>query len=289
MKLIIVIRAYFFCILLVLTGCATGYAPVTDLSAGSTYKSTNTPTSKKYVAANTPSHYKVKSGDTLYSIAWKYGLDFKRLAKMNNIGSDYTIYKNQKLVIKQTAKSQKSSAIKNSSLNTKSKMSSKSDTISKNKTQKKKDNRKNSTKPSKAYSPKTTQSSASKTTRNLGGKVSWRWPAKGKVVKKFSSENKGLNISGVKGEAVYAAASGEVVYAGNGIIGYGNLLIIKHSEEYLSAYAHNSVILIREGSRIKGGVKIAEIGSSGTIKTILHFEIRKDGKPVNPLRYLPRK
>ena len=85
----------------------------------------------------------------------------------------------------------------------------------------------------------------------------WRWPAKGKVVNNFSRENKGLNISGDKGEAVYAAASGEVVYAGNGIIGYGNLIIIKHSPEYLSAYAHNSVILIGEGSRIKGGAKIA--------------------------------
>ena len=139
------------------------------------------------------------------------------------------------------------------------------------------------------WPPKKKPISTAKSSNKSRGKVIWRWPAKGKVVNNFSSENKGLNISGDKGEAVYAAASGEVVYAGNGIIGYGNLIIIKHSPEYLSAYAHNSVILIGEGSRIKGGAKIAEIGSSGTIRTILHFEIRKDGKPVNPLKYLPRK
>ncbi len=294
-NLIVAFRAYFFALLLVFTGCATGYAPVSDLSSVTSNTPRKSPVSrrtsnpKKYVAANLPKSYKVKSGDTLYSIAWKYGLDFKQLAKMNKIGNDYTIYRNQKLVIKQSAIAKKSSANKHSSLNNKTVASSKADSNIKNKTQKNKDYRKKTVKSSKSSPQKTQKSSVSKSAINSRSKVIWRWPTKGKVVNRFSSENKGLNLSGKKGEAVYSAASGVVVYAGNGIIGYGNLLIIKHSDEYLSAYAHNSVILVEEGSHIKVGGKIAEIGSSGTIKTILHFEIRKDGKPVNPLKYLPRK
>ena len=105
----------------------------------------------------------------------------------------------------------------------------------------------------------------------------------------LKSLNKGIDIKGGLGEPVLAAAPGVAVYAGSGIRGYGNLLIIKHSERFLSAYAHNSRLLVKEDEVIKAGQKIAEIGNSGTDQSKLHFEIRRDGKPIDPLRYLPKR
>ncbi|WP_369602242.1 peptidoglycan DD-metalloendopeptidase family protein [Hahella sp. SMD15-11] len=100
--------------------------------------------------------------------------------------------------------------------------------------------------------------------------------------------NKGIDIAGRIGDPVRAAADGEVVYAGSGLLGYGNLVIINHNEHYLSAYAHNRRILVKEGERVKAGQVIAELGATGTRTPKLHFEIRRDGKPVDPLKYLPR-
>ena len=122
--------------------------------------------------------------------------------------------------------------------------------------------------------------------------MDWQWPARGKILQSFSSssgKNKGIDIAGKLGETVKAAASGSVVYAGSGLLGYGRLVIIKHNEQFLSAYAHNRVLTVKEGDKVKGGQKIAEIGSSGTTSTKLHFEIRSNGKPVDPVRYLPRR
>ena len=97
-----------------------------------------------------------------------------------------------------------------------------------------------------------------------------------------------MDIAGNLGQSVVAAAAGKVVYSGNGLIGYGNLIIIKHDAHYLSAYGHNRRLLVKEGSEVKAGEKIAEMGDSGKEGTLLHFEIRRDGKPVDPLRYLPK-
>jgi lipoprotein NlpD len=116
----------------------------------------------------------------------------------------------------------------------------------------------------------------------------WLWPAKGKISKKFAlkSGNKGINISGQFGEAVIASAAGLVVYSGSSLRGYGNLIIIKHNANYLSAYAHNKNILVKEEQTIKAGQKIATMGRANDGQVVLHFEIRHNGKPVNPLRYL---
>jgi len=122
--------------------------------------------------------------------------------------------------------------------------------------------------------------------------VQWHWPSAGKVLRGFQNRgkvNNGLDIAGHKGAPVFAAAAGRVVYAGSGLLGYGNLIIINHNEEYLSAYAHNSRLLVKENHAVAAGQKIAEIGNSGATRTMLHFEIRKDGKPVNPLHYLPQR
>ena len=121
-----------------------------------------------------------------------------------------------------------------------------------------------------------------------GDKVDWSWPSSGKVVAPFSeSSNKGLDIGGKIGDPVYASASGRVVYSGTGLRGYGKLIIIKHNQTYLSAYAHNSNLLVKEGQNVKKGQKIAEVGSTDSDRAKLHFEIRRLGKPVDPLKFLP--
>jgi lipoprotein NlpD len=117
------------------------------------------------------------------------------------------------------------------------------------------------------------------------------WPTEGVIVAGFepASGKKGVDIRGQLGQGVVAAADGNVVYSGSGLIGYGNLLIIKHDDAYLSAYGHNRRLLVKEGAQVKQGEKIAEMGDSGKEGIILHFEIRRDGKPVNPLTYLPKR
>lgn len=113
--------------------------------------------------------------------------------------------------------------------------------------------------------------------------LTWLWPAEGKVYKKYSDINKGIDIAGRTGAGVYAAATGQVVYSGNGLRGYGRLIIIKHESDYLSAYAYNQSVFVKEGDRVLCGQKIAEMGHSSSGKAILHFEIRQAGKPIDPL------
>jgi len=120
--------------------------------------------------------------------------------------------------------------------------------------------------------------------------VVWDWPASGNMIGRFSDasgDNKGIDLAGAEGDPVLAAADGEVVYAGSGLLRYGDLVILKHNERFLSAYAHNSEILVKEDDRVTRGQKIAALGSSGIDRNMLHFEIRLDGKPVDPLSYLP--
>ena len=122
--------------------------------------------------------------------------------------------------------------------------------------------------------------------------IAWRWPTSGNVVQGFSSSdggNKGIDIGGSRGQAVNAAAGGRVVYAGNALRGYGNLIIIKHNDDFLSAYAHNDSILVKDQQEVKAGQQIAQMGNTGTNDVKLHFEIRYKGKSVDPTRYLPRR
>ena len=126
----------------------------------------------------------------------------------------------------------------------------------------------------------------------LASTIAWRWPTSGNVVQGFSSSdggNKGIDIGGSRGQAVNAAADGRVVYAGNALRGYGNLIIIKHNDDFLSAYAHNDSILVKDQQEVKAGQQIAKMGNTGTNDVKLHFEIRYKGKSVDPTRYLPRR
>jgi len=130
-------------------------------------------------------------------------------------------------------------------------------------------------------------STAAATNAAMADGVKFAWPAKGKVVAGFNeSSNKGINIAGKMGEPVDAAAEGKVVYAGSGLRGYGNLVIIKHEGNYLTAYAHNSKILVKEGETVKRGQRIADMGDSDADMPMLHFEVRRQGKPVDPMKFL---
>jgi len=120
--------------------------------------------------------------------------------------------------------------------------------------------------------------------------TNWRWPAQGKVVAGFDpgSGKKGIDITGRSGQSIFSAAAGDVVYSGSGLLGYGKLVIIKHDDVYLSAYGHNSQLLVKEGDKVATGQEIAKMGVSPKEGAMLHFEIRKEGKPVDPTRYLPK-
>ncbi|MCO1334586.1 peptidoglycan DD-metalloendopeptidase family protein [Microbulbifer sp. OS29] len=217
-------------------------------------------------------HHTVSKGDTLYSIAWRYGKDFRQLARTNGIPSPYYIYPGQRIKLTGSARS-------GPTINNKKKQNTPAVTA----------------KPKKIASASAKKSLTQTVKRQTSvptrtGSVRWHWPAKGKVISRFRSGDplrKGVDIAGEKGESVLAAADGTVIYAGNALRGYGKLLIVKHNEVYLSAYAHNHRLLVKEGSRVKVGQRIAELGSSGTDRNKLHFEIRKNGQPVDPLAYLP--
>jgi len=214
----------------------------------------------------------VRKGETLYSIAWRYGRDYKELASANKIKPPYTIKYGQR--IRLDLRGTVSTGAHKSSL-------------SKSKTSKKKI----SPTTSKVTSTPSKNTSSSRKTKSVKG-VKWRWPHLGLIIATYSNTgkvNKGIDIAGKLGDSVFSAASGEVVYAGSGLLGYGKLIIINHNEHYLSAYAHNERILVKEGQRIKAGQKIAEMGNTGANRVKLHFEIRRDGKPVNPLGYLPKR
>ncbi len=205
--------------------------------------------------------YRVRSGDTLYAISWRYQIDYKSLASWNRISAPYMIHPGQELVLfdpgEQPAAQQVGSADKGS--------------LEKPDYQKKSSGRKRTAGPS----PK-----------------DFQWPTSGKVVRNFAgrkSNSQGIDIAGQFGQPVLAASSGRVVYSGDGLTGYGNLIILKHSEDYLSAYAYNSKLHVREGDAIKAGQQIASMGYAEENKPRLHFEVRKQGRPVDPLKYLPRR
>jgi lipoprotein NlpD len=238
--------------------------------------------SKQREISPAPSSYTVKKGDTLYSISWRYGMDYKDVARINGIRSPYTIYVGQKLRF--TAPPRTATApVNRAPAQTKpvqSKPTPKATTPP--------PPPKTSSQPAKP-APAATQSQP----KFVGNQhLQWRWPTEGPVVSTYSDSSpgrKGINIAGKAGQAIIAAASGKVVYSGNGLPRYGNLLIIKHNDVYLSAYAHSEKLLVKEGEVVTAGQKIALMGRTGTQRDQLHFEIRRNGKPVDPIRFLPKR
>lgn len=216
----------------------------------------------------------VSAGETLYSIAFRYGIDYKKLAEFNAIKAPYRIFPSQKISIYKMPNTREGNAQRNVNI------SAQSGVITKNNSM---DGR---------SKKGTNYVSGVKNSTTLGGSPRWQWPVSGKLIAPFQGEsgvNKGIDLSGKLGEPVLAAASGRVVYAGGGLSGYGKLLIIKHNETFLSAYAHNDEISVKEGDVVKAGQRIADMGSSGTDRVKLHFEIRSEGSPVDPLKFLPKR
>ena len=262
-------------IVVLLSGCSSRHipAPVSSLN-------TNVNDFQKGININ-GNKYTVQKGDTLYSIAFSAGQDFRSLAKNNSIPSPYVIYPGQVISLVATS----SHAVASNSP-VKQKITS---TKTKQKTNKKL--KKNLDQPKqREYVQKQANKIVSNAKPSSSSKVKWFWPAKGKVTKRFSNKEngyKGLQIANRTGASVLAAAQGTVVYAGNALRGYGNLIILKHNDDYLSAYAHNSKLLVREKQKVKAGQKIAEMGKSESSVTALRFEIRYRGQAVNPAKYLP--
>jgi lipoprotein NlpD len=223
------------------------------------------------LSVDNPKYYLVKPGDTLYSIAFRFGLDYKELAYANNVDKSFRIYEGQSLALeeREISVTQVNSSPKKASTST-------------------------ATKPAnsvtKVNSQKIDSQSAdisSAANRNL----SWNWPHNGKIVRTFNgsvSDRKGIDLSGRIGDSVLAATNGVVVYAGNGLPGYGNLIILEHQNSLLSAYAFTKEMLVKEKDQIKAGQKIATMGKQGD-QPGLHFEIRQNGKPVNPIKFLPKR
>ncbi|MGR3992487.1 peptidoglycan DD-metalloendopeptidase family protein [Pseudomonas sp. 1121_17] len=257
-----------------LTGCSS-----TGSSSARVVDRTNAAPKRPTV---TTGQYIVKPGDTMFSIAFRYGWDYKELAARNNIPAPYTIRPGQPIRF--------NSGSTGSTTVVSSPSSSSKTTVTRRPV--------GTPVPSVSGGKVITSAPSSTTTtvttvpaaeRTAGG---WTWPANGVLIGKFASNgslNKGIDIAGDLGQPVFAASGGAVVYAGSGLRGYGELIIIKHSDTYVSAYGHNRRLLVREGQQVKAGQAIAEMGSTGTDRVKLHFEIRRQGKPVDPLQFLPRR
>ena len=269
---------FYLLIFILLQGCAgSGVAPVTnrtEIKESSPVITTPSKNNKNKVPKKSVRKkidcYVVAKGDTLYSIAWRYNYDYKKLANWNNITPPYIIHLGKNICFKPTQK-KKIARLKSKSDNSRSLARKKKDT---NRNIKNDASVKND-----------------KSSKNISqGKIKWFWPTQGRVVKSNSpTSKKGMDISGSLGQTIKAAASGEIVYSGSGLVGYGKLIIIKHNDKFLSAYAYNSELLVKEGDEVKAGQKISKMGQDHTGRNMLHFEIRLNGQPVNPLRHLPKK
>lgn len=245
------------CALLVLSGCGSHQpAPVDQ---------------RREPPSQRINYHIVSRGETLFSIAWRYEKDLQKLAAANNLSSDYTIHPGQRLsldtnnvVVRQ--KSEPNKAV--------SRIPKQTVPDSKPPT----------------YPQRHTAAVTSPKTYASKGPLSWRWPVNGRVSRQYNAAGlfKGIDLRSLPGSAVTPAAPGTVVYAGDGLRGYGNLIIIRHDDVFLSAYAHNRKIFVSEGSAVQPGQKIAEVGGDPADVRRFYFEIRKDGKPVNPLIFLPK-
>lgn len=204
----------------------------------------------------TPEYHEVKAGDTVYSIAWRYGLDQRDLANWNGLGSRGLIFPGQKLRLSRPEDGLSAAA---------------------------------GSRAERDASGTGAGAVASLPAQKVSG---WQWPTAGAVISGYGASAKtqsGIHIGGRQRQAVVAAAAGEVVYSGSGLPGYGQLLIIKHNADFLSAYGHNELLLVSEGDRVKSGQRIARMGVGPGNRPLLHFEIRRHGEPVNPMIYLPRR
>ena len=274
----------YFLIFILLQACASGgIAPVSNrdeikdtppniskpgkkIENKESKKRVNTP---KKIVKNKKDCHVVAKGDTLYSIAWRYNYDYRQLANWNDIDAPYVIYLGNSICFKlnkgKSVKKIKSQPDKYENLG--------NEQIQQNQVAQ--------------VNPNVGDKKSGK--KLSSGKIKWFWPTRGKIVKSDSpTSKKGVDISGSLGQSVKAAAEGKIVYSGSGLVGYGKLIIIKHNDKFLSAYAYNSELLVNEGDIVKAGQKISKMGQDQSGRNILHFEIRLNGNPINPLKHLPK-
>lgn len=243
---------------------------------------------KTVVRSTDAKRHVVRRGETLYAIAWQYGIDYQDLAAWNRIAPPYTIFPGQELTLvagEVRRPTRAPATARTPPAKTRTDVPETSAArVSK---------AKNTRAPAEKDTGKRTIGAAQTPQRKSDADrvvSQWHWPAKGQLITTFKdSGGKGVNIVGQLGAPVYAAADGRVVYTGGGLRGYGELIIVKHNHRYLSAYAHNNKLLVQEGDTVTGGQRIAEMGRTGTDRVMLHFEIRRDGKPVDPIAFLPKR
>ncbi len=264
-----------------LTGCAgkKTRAPVEDRSPSAAAASAPEAAASQAEApalpgaenAGKPGYYTVKAGDRLVRIAMDHGQNWRDLVKWNNLENANVIEVGQVLrVVPPVAEAQASTARPGTAPRTESKAASAPASAA------------SAAPVATPVAPQATPSPAA------ADDMVWTWPAAGPVIVPFDeARSKGIVIGGKAGDPVYAAADGRVVYAGSGLRGYGNLLIVKHNDTFLSAYAHNQTLLVKEDQVVRRGQRIADMGSTDADSVQLHFEIRRQGKPVDPMKYLP--
>ncbi|AMW79278.1 peptidoglycan-binding protein [Acinetobacter sp. TGL-Y2] len=232
--------------------------------------------------ATAPDFYTVRSGDTLSKIANRYGLSYISVAEMNDIAPPYRIYVNQSIRLKQSAN-------RNNNRSTPRPLATTDTQIQRQAIQLPANNQTTYTPPV-TKAPTTVQTPVNVAPTTIKA-TSLRWvkPSNGPVLENFNAASnvKGLRYGGNVGDPIFAAADGQVVYAADGLKEYGNLVLIKHIDGYITAYAHNNKMLVKSGQNVTAGQKVAEMGSSGATKTMLEFQVRLDGKPINPANILP--
>ena len=251
--------------------------------------------------------YVVEPGDTLYAVAFRLGVDYRTLASLNNIDPPYVIRVGQTLktapgaapagapTAPATKGIQASAQQRAGGTGVQSASKSTVESTAGNRTE----SATESARTTAAAKPAATQSepgppshtlSTAKTPTPNAPVDRWSWPTEGKVSRAYSAErHKGIDLVGERGSPVMATAAGVVVYAGTGVTGYGALLIVKHNDTYLSAYGHNDALLVAEGQQVDAGQVIARMGSTSSDSVKLHFEIRRNGRPVNPTSLLPQR
>jgi lipoprotein NlpD len=267
-----------FMITAIVTGCASTHKKPTAAVP------VVTKPSKPKLTQAVPPTYRVKAGETLYSIALRFDKDYKELARINDLDEKFTIYVDQQLRLDAAdADSPAPTTVVASKVANNSKpivatpLATPASTTSVKK-------------PAEAVVKNAPSVGSNVQAISKSGSLNWGWPVSGTLLKRFSSEgvgSKGIDIAGKRGDIVKASADGVVVYAGEGLVGYGKLIILRHNDEYITAYAHNDRLIAGEGQRVKLGQNIAELGSTGTDRDKLHFEIRYKGKPIDPLTILP--
>jgi len=242
-------------------------------------------------------YYRVRKGDTLHAIAFNLSLDWRDIASWNHIASPYIIYPDQELRMSRprplTSSAQPETSTSSSRSGSQPQPSSSTvQDISRQDAARTTALKTPQSTTTSTYKPPTSTASTYKPSSSAAkdDPSKWLWPANGRIISNFKANDpsrNGIEIGGKEGQAISATAAGEVVYSGNGLIGYGELIIIKHSDRLLSAYAHNRKRMVSEGQKVKAGAQIAEMGRNERNQALLHFEIRVNGTPSNPLNYLP--